>query len=294
MRLLQLLNKEHLDRHLPRHHQYLLATLTSLLIALTFFPKAESNQRSADDFIALGPLIPAGNASFDPIAALLAPASEPDSRLWLEVKPGDSLSVLFQRAGLGAQQVIEVTADSEQAQLLTRLHPGDNLAFQLTPDAHVQSLELVKTPLESWLLTRQDTGGYTLEHLLKEPEVRPVWREVQIDGSLFLSAQRNDISAALAMDLSNIFSGVVDFMQDTKTGDSFGVLYEELYLDGQYVGQGRILAAEYTSGGQTRIALRYENSDGDSSFYSPQGESMSRAFLLNPVDFTRISSGFNP
>jgi murein DD-endopeptidase MepM/ murein hydrolase activator NlpD len=83
-------------------------------------------------------------------------------------------------------------------------------------------------------------------------------------------------------------------MQDTKTGDSFGVLYEELYLGGRYVGQGRILVAEYTSGDATRIAVRYDNGDGNSSFYSPQGESMSRAFLLNPVDFTRISSGFNP
>jgi murein DD-endopeptidase MepM/ murein hydrolase activator NlpD len=111
---------------------------------------------------------------------------------------------------------------------------------------------------------------------------------------LFLSAQRSSISAAMAMNLASIFNGVVDFIQDTQPGDKFGILYEELYLDNEYVGVGRILAGEYTNQGRTHVAVRYENSDGDSGFYSPKGETMRKAFLLNPVDFTRISSGFSP
>jgi murein DD-endopeptidase MepM/ murein hydrolase activator NlpD len=298
MRLFQLLKKEHLDRHLPKSHQYLLAGIFPLVAALAFFPAAESNQNVARDFMALGPAVPADYVPQVPdvASAVLGTEAAPvaDPSLWLEVKPGDSLSLLFRRAGLGPQQVADVTADREQAKVLSSLYPGDNLVFKLAPDQSLQSLELIKTPLESWLLTRQEDNRYGLEHVLKQPEIRQVWREAVIDDSLFLSAQRSSVSAGMAMDLASIFNGVVDFIQDTKVGDSFGILYEELYLDDQYVGLGRILAAEYTNQGKTHVAVRYENADGDSSFYSPKGENMRKAFLLNPVDFTRISSGFSP
>ncbi|HWK54899.1 MAG TPA: peptidoglycan DD-metalloendopeptidase family protein [Hyphomicrobiales bacterium] len=287
------LSKHHLDRHLPQPHQWALAALCLVLLALVFFPEAKSSQNLPAALLTLGPPLPHDYVAPLPQSLEAEDTAGADSRQWLEVKPGDSLSLVFRRAGLGPQQVAAVTNEKEQTRVLSNLFPGDNLAFGLDATGTLQNLELVKTPLESWLLTRRDDGGYDMEHLLKEPEVRQIWREAVIDDSLFLAARRNDISASLAMDLAFIFNGVVDFIQDTKTGDSFGLLYEELYLDDQYVGQGRILAAEYASGGNTHIALRYENSLGESGFYSPQGESMRKAFLLNPVDFTRISDNFS-
>ncbi|MDY6983711.1 MAG: M23 family metallopeptidase, partial [Pseudomonadota bacterium] len=66
------------------------------------------------------------------------------------------------------------------------------------------------------------------------------------------------------------------------------------FLDDQFVGNGRILAAQFVNQDKVHTALRYDSADGTSNFYSPQGESMRKAFLLNPVEFTRISDGFNP
>ncbi|MDR0781121.1 MAG: peptidoglycan DD-metalloendopeptidase family protein [Pseudomonadales bacterium] len=271
-----------------------MAGIIPLIAALAFFPSAESKQNPARDYIALGPAIPANFVPPLPDLETVVLGSALISHLQLEVKPGDSLSLLFRRAGLGPQQVADITADSAHAKVLRALYPGDNLVFDLSPGQRVEALELVKTPLESWKLTRQDDGHYGLEHVLKEPEVRQVWREAVINDSLFLAAQRSSISAGMAMNLASIFNGVVDFIQDTQPGDRFGVLYEELYLDNQYVGVGRILAGEYTNQGKTHLAVRYQNSDGDNGFYSPKGEAMRKAFLLNPVDFTRISSGFSP
>lgn len=290
------LSKHHLDRHLPQPHQWTLAALFLILGVLAFFSEAKSSQNLPVAFEALGPPVPQNYVAPLPEPATgvaVEQTSNADTRQWQEVKPGDSLSLVFRRAGLGPQQVAAVTNEKEQTRVLSNLFPGNNLVFGLDAAGVLQTLELVKTPLESWLLTRRDDGGYDMEHLLKEPEIRQVWREAVIDDSLFLAARRNDISASLAMDLAFIFNGVVDFIQDTKAGDNFGLLYEELYLDDQYVGQGRILAAEYSSGGNTHIALRYENALGESGFYSPQGESMRKAFLLNPVDFTRISDNFS-
>ncbi len=80
---------------------------------------------------------------------------------------------------------------------------------------------------------------------------------------------------------------------DTREGDTFNLLYEEKFLDGEFIGYGRILAAQFTNQGETHTAVRYANTAGETSFFNLEGESMRKAFLLNPVDFTRISSGFS-
>src|SRR5690606_34815306 len=68
----------------------------------------------------------------------------------------------------------------------------------------------------------------------------------------------------------------------------------ERYLDGEFVGNGPILAAQFVNQGQTFTAIRYTNEAGETDYFNPQGESMRKAFLRNPVDFVRISSDFNP
>jgi len=39
--------------------------------------------------------------------------------------------------------------------------------------------------------------------------------------------------------------------------------------------------------------VRYEDKNGDANYYTPEGQSMRKAFLRNPIDFARISSRFN-
>jgi len=85
----------------------------------------------------------------------------------------------------------------------------------------------------------------------------------------------------------------VDFALDIRKGDKFSVLYEEKYLDGEKIGTGNILVAEFTNRGNTFQAVRYEDSKGVASYFTPDGMNMRKAFLRAPLDFTRISSNFN-
>ena len=73
------------------------------------------------------------------------------------------------------------------------------------------------------------------------------------------------------------------------------IVYEQRYRDGEYLGDGRILAAEFVNDGHTYRAVRYESADGEiADYFTPDGDSMRKQFLRAPVDFTRISSNFNP
>ena len=58
------------------------------------------------------------------------------------------------------------------------------------------------------------------------------------------------------MEMANIFGGVIDFILDPREGDQFSILYEEKYLDGEFIGNGEILATQYTNHGQTYTAVR--------------------------------------
>jgi murein DD-endopeptidase MepM/ murein hydrolase activator NlpD len=95
------------------------------------------------------------------------------------------------------------------------------------------------------------------------------------------------------MELANIFGGVIDFALDPRAGDTFSVLYEERYLDGEKIGEGSIVAAEYVNEGKSYSAYRFIDRDGDEGYFSADGVSMRKAFLRAPLDFTRVSSNFN-
>jgi len=95
------------------------------------------------------------------------------------------------------------------------------------------------------------------------------------------------------MAMANVFGGVIDFVMDPRKGDQLHLVYEEHFLEGVKVRDGNILAASYTNRGKTHNAFRYVDSQGRTNYFSEDGVSMRRAFLLAPVDFTRVSSGFN-
>jgi murein DD-endopeptidase MepM/ murein hydrolase activator NlpD len=280
------LTKQAVNNLLPRKHQ---AALAFLLAALFIIPVAMQIRESRQVFVHRSDqVLPVARPTIEPRVAEV----EPDSRLKLEVGSGDNLSILFNKAGLNAQDVLAITSSAEDKEALSDLYPGDGLAFEITDDGALQSFEVIKSPLESFTFNRNDTGGYDFEHVLREPTITRVYKEAAITDSLFLAAQRSDIPDSFALELAGIFGGVIDFIQDTREGDTFNLLYEEEFLNGEFIGYGNILAAEFVNQGKAHSAVRYENLEGKADFYNTAGESMRKVFLLNPVEFTRISSGF--
>ena len=104
------------------------------------------------------------------------------------------------------------------------------------------------------------------------------------------------MSPETIMTLANqIFGWDIDFALDIREGDEFGVLYEQKYQDGGYVNDGRVLAAEFVNQGKVHRAAWFHSADGQlEGYFTPDGKGMRKAFLRAPLDFTRISSVFNP
>jgi murein DD-endopeptidase MepM/ murein hydrolase activator NlpD len=296
---------------LPYKHRNACLGLVFTLLILILVPDSESvvPEPQQTDSLSESDIFSFSTSTFDPLNNIQATANPQvstsaeikleiksentlESRQIVEVRPGDNLSLIFDRAGLSPQDVYQVSNSGSDANILTRLYPGYKLAFNLNEENKLNELEVILNPLESYLFKLNEADSFDIERVEREPQLIPRYKEATINDSLFLAAQRGGISAAVTMEIAGIFGGVVDFMLDTRAGDSFNVLYEERHLDGEFIGNGAIQVAQYTNQGQNYTAIRYENLDGEVDYYNPQGESMRKAFIRNPVDFTRISSNF--
>ena len=132
-----------------------------------------------------------------------------------------------------------------------------------------------------------------------EKEQIPLERRVvvvrgQVEDMLWnaLKATGED-PARLSVRMVDIFESEIDFMVDPRRGDRFALVVPKLYKDGRFVRYADILAAEYTSSGESFQAFRYDTPDGASGYYDPEGKSLRGLFLKSPLNYRRISSGYS-
>lgn len=302
-------------RHFPKTHLAAASTLAATLcLALALFPSenAEATRqiqayvelKPTIDFNAPSPLdeivdsaldntLRAQSAGNDTIAISNAPdkVTNDPSRSFA-VKSGDSLSLIFQRAGLKDRDLYELFNSSPDAKELRRIMPGEVISFELNNVNQLKQLTYVKSELSSLQFTRTEKG-FESKKLEREPDLQVAFRHATINSSLFMAGKNAGLASNVVMDLANIFAWDIDFAQDIHRGDQFKVMYQEKFLDGKKIGNGAILAVEFINQGKTYKAVRYTDKEGHTNYYSPTGESMRKAFLRMPVDFARISSHFN-
>ncbi len=114
-----------------------------------------------------------------------------------------------------------------------------------------------------------------------------------IQSSLFAAADDARIPDIVATQLAEIFSGDIDFHRALRKGDRFSVVYETLEADGEPLRAGRVLSAEFVNNGKTYQALWFQEPGASKGgYYSFDGQSLRRAFLASPMEFSRVTSGF--
>jgi murein DD-endopeptidase MepM/ murein hydrolase activator NlpD len=236
---------------------------------------------------------PAVQPLTEPMQAAIA-AQEPVPGTWHEVtvQAGDSLARIFSRREIPARQLHELIASSKEAKKLTHIYPGQKIRMRTTAERGLMELVYEIDALNQLHVIRED-DTFRTQLVEREPERRTAKAEANIEDNLFLAAQKARLPENIIMELAGIFGWDIDFALDIRKGDRFALLYEELYLDGDRIGTGDILAAEFVNRDKVYQAVRYTDERGHTDYYDPTGRSMRKDFLRTPVDFTRISSRFS-
>ncbi|WP_105254872.1 peptidoglycan DD-metalloendopeptidase family protein [Pseudoalteromonas sp. T1lg75] len=207
-----------------------------------------------------------------------------------EVKNGDSLAVIFKRAGFSAQTLHKLVNTNEETKKLTKIHPGEVLSFAKNEQGELLQLKYVLSKTDTLFVTLNDEGSYDTAIDSKEIETLTKSASGSINGSFWTAGISAGLSEKQIMNFATIFGWDVDFANDLRKGDQFSLIYETHHVDGEYIGTGKILAAEFINQGERYAAVMHS----DGNFYTPQGRSMKKAFLRAPVNFKYISSSFNP
>lgn len=116
---------------------------------------------------------------------------------------------------------------------------------------------------------------------------------VAIETSLFLDGLEAGLSKEVILQLTEIFAWDIDFATNLRPGDQFTIVYGKKLVNGKEADTDEIIAAEFVNQGVPHTAVRYIDESGTTSYYTPDGQSMQRAFLSTPVDFIKISSPFD-
>jgi murein DD-endopeptidase MepM/ murein hydrolase activator NlpD len=213
---------------------------------------------------------------------------------FIEVVVGrnDTLDAIFRRMSLNKSDLAAIRALPGIRQSLDFLRPGD--AIKVTHAAgDIQELTRKVSETQTLDVVRQ-TSGFEAKMINNPVETRVRTAAATIDSSLFQAAGAAEISDAIALKLANVFAWDIDFVLDIREGDRFTAVYEQIYQDGKYLRDGEVLAAEFVNNGKVYRAVRFVSDSGNAGYYTPSGLAMRKAFLRAPVDFTRVSSAFNP
>jgi murein DD-endopeptidase MepM/ murein hydrolase activator NlpD len=211
--------------------------------------------------------------------------------LELIVKPGDTLDQLFRRHNLSVNDLASMVRLPDASRHLRILQPGDQIGVT-HDEGRVLSLTRELDEIRMLIITREEEG-FAAETIEREVEIRTTGAHGVIRSSLFGAGIAAGIPDSVIMNMAAMFQWDIDFIQDVRVGDEFTVIYEELWRDGKKLRDGEILAAQFLNQGRQHRAARFIDTDGRSSFFTPEGRSVRRAFIRAPVDFTRISSNFD-
>ena len=204
----------------------------------------------------------------------------------------DTLDAIFRRMALDTSDLAAIRQLPGIRQSLDFLKPGD--AIKLThADGEIKALTRKVSETRTLQVVRED-AGFAAKMIDNPVETRTRTAAAAIDSSLFQAAEAADISDVVALKLANVFAWDIDFVLDIREGDRFTVVYEQIYQDGKYLHDGEVLAAEFVNNGKVYRAVRFVTDAGTASYYTPDGLAMRKAFLRAPVEFTRVSSVFNP
>jgi murein DD-endopeptidase MepM/ murein hydrolase activator NlpD len=225
-------------------------------------------------------------------AAPAEPAEPPGTILDLLVKRGDTLEVLFRRNGLSLTDLAAMVALPDASGALKLLKPGDRLEIAHR-DGQVLSLRRELDDIKLLSIAR-DESGFSANTIERAVDIRITGAHGEIKSSLFEAGTDAGIADRTTMDMAGIFEWDIDFIQDVREGDTFTVIYEELWRDGVKLRDGQIVAAEFVNQGKSFRAARFHDETGRAGYFTPEGRSVRKAFIRAPLNFTRISSNFNP
>lgn len=208
------------------------------------------------------------------------------------VKTGENLSSIFSALNLSREDLHKIVHANATGKQFADVAPGQDVIATLDASGKLEQLTYAKNPFETLIATRHN-DDFDVELLSKKIDYQIASARGVIDSSLFEDGKEAGLPEKLILKLADIFAWDIDFALNLRDGDQFTVVYEKLFVDGKEFDTGEILSVEFINQGKTYTAVRFEDNQGNTGYYTPSGNGLRKAFLQTPMDFAKISSHFD-
>jgi murein DD-endopeptidase MepM/ murein hydrolase activator NlpD len=207
------------------------------------------------------------------------------------IKPNGFLSEILLKNGVSMQEIDQAIKNSSTVFDVRNIRSGNNYILFSDKDSLARARYLVyeNDPTTYYIFSFNDSLNITPFRREIKSEIR--YASGTIETSLWDAMISGGLHPYLAVELSDIFAWTVDFFGLQK-GDNFKVIYEELFIDGKSLGTNRIYGAQFNRTGSSITAIPFIQ-DGNETFFDIDGNSLRKAFLKAPLQFSRISSRFS-
>jgi murein DD-endopeptidase MepM/ murein hydrolase activator NlpD len=279
----------------PASSALLVSTLAGfglLLAASVFFSGARLGARDA----VLSGATPVRLVPALPPAWPMSLAAHADRAVEGEFRRGDTFASVLYRAGVSASLIDRVARSIRADFEMQKIRAGRPYKIYFGADDKLL-LFRYRPDRQTAILVANGRDGWGAKEIVVPYDIRPRFVHADIRGSLEGSIAATWVSRRDAINLSQKLAGIfawdIDFAADLRLDDTLDVVVEQRFLEGEFVGFGDVLAAELSVKGHLYKAVRYLRPGASLAYFRPTGESLQRAFLRSPVNYSRISSGFS-
>ena len=208
------------------------------------------------------------------------------------VKKGQTFGEILYANHIDHPKIAEIVEKSEEIFDFRRVNTGKEYTVICTKDSIQKVCYFIYQENSINYVVIDMTSGVDVYRGEKEIITKLIVSSGRINSSLSESVDKLGISPRVSIKLSEIYAWTIDFFKIQK-GDAFNVYYENNYIDGEYIGIGRVLAAEFTHNNENFYAFYYKENDNAGEYFDEKGMTLRKAFLKAPLDFYRISSKFS-
>lgn len=222
-------------------------------------------------------------------------SSDPEMTFWHQesIRRGDTIAAILARLEIDQKDKNRFLETVRENRTMNRLKPGEIIHAETKPDGELLALRYFYGNGEQFQVEKVN-GVFELS---KQSSANDATR-IQVGSgiittSLFAAVDKADLPSTIASQMIEIFSSSIDFHRDVRKGDRFTVVYESTQDESGKIQVGRILAVDFSNKAKSRRAIYFKSLDGVEGYYTPEGESLNKPFLMAPLKFSRISSGFS-
>jgi murein DD-endopeptidase MepM/ murein hydrolase activator NlpD len=225
------------------------------------------------------------------------PAAEPEERMVkieYYVKTGDTIINILKRQGVEYQAAYHFFTAVKPVYNLKKICAGKKYTLFLSKEKNEIKRFIYEIDQDYYLEAWKDetTNCYKGKTIRIPYQMKRKFIRGEIRESLFESILEAGEKPELADMMASLYEYDIDFNRDIRKRDSFAMLVEKLYLKGEFIRYGHVLAAQFTNRGKTLRVIQYTDPEGKTAYYHPNGRSVRKMFLRCPLPFMRVTSRY--